>query len=159
MPELDINTPVGAFYKHRQQELLDRFATLYPTFDVWVTDPDREATVDALVSKGGRVVAVMEARCRNMPLAKLRSYGSAIISAKKLRRMRALGASLCARVLLFNGYDDAIGFWTLYDDHGAQVTPFTEAMTEGQATCNGGRIVRRHAYLSLDTMKVLPWFD
>jgi hypothetical protein len=119
------------------------------------------APVDAILARSGRIVAVVEIKWRgaSLSLHALRALGSYLITWRKLRHGRQIGAALGVPYLLVAALSDVDVWWTISSADGAWVERPRVAATLTQRTINGGSTTRRNAFLGLDRMHLLTNTD
>ncbi len=132
---------------------------LEKAWGVVIAETDRKeiASVDAIASRDGTIVFAMEVKGRKFDLAKLREYGSYLITFDKLLGLKALASGLRVPGLVVVSLkgDGNIAYWKVFDKAGNFLVPFESKYSPTQATCNGGEANRYNAYLGLGEMKLL----
>lgn len=127
------------------------FAT-YTRSTAHCSPPDIPATLDAVYSRDGVLVAVVEAKTRvSYDLPKIEGYGSYLVTEDKLTTLlhtsKALGIP---SFLLTELSDGARLFWPIGDAAGLPAISWNVASTRTQATSIGPEtVVRRNAYLPM----------
>ena len=148
---LDCQTPRGRGWIAQQRRTAQDVAARWGV-EVVQTPDDQPAAVDALFTRGGVLVGVAEIKCRTLTLAGLERFGDYLVTADKLQRGIAVASACGVPYALIVRLVDAIVWWRVADASGRALIGWQEHDTETRATCNGGAIVRRNAYLPLDDM-------
>lgn len=155
MSTLDCATPVGQRWIAAQRVIVHRCAHAWG-LEAIQTPPDHESPVDVFFVRDGMLAYVAEVKARNMTLAQLQEFGSYLVTKAKIQRGRDIALDLCVPYRLIVGLHDAICWWMVVDGAGSWRVRARTAHTATQATCNGGSVMREHAYLSLRGMNVIP---
>jgi hypothetical protein len=148
---LDINTPKGQISLQQENKMLRRIEDYWGA-KIIETDKEKPSTVDGFLVKNNIIVGVFESKCRNLSLDELNGFGSWLITAQKIEKGRLISEYVGAPFLgfLYLLKDDKIMFWKITDDTGVYLFDFEAMETETQATINGGRVVRKNAYLPVE---------
>ena len=156
MSNLDCNTPRGQVYIQTQLECMRRLELAWKC-QAFQTKTDCSADVDAIFIKDNQVSLVGEIKSREMSLEELIKYGSYLITYEKLIKLKNVGIALCVPSVVVVSLlkDNQIVFWRLTDASGNFEVAFEERHTETKKTCNGGKIYRNNAYISLDGMQII----
>jgi len=148
---LAITTTIGQAHEHRGRRLIRDFGT-FTHSTAHYSPPDVPATLDAVYSRDGVLVAVVEAKTRiNYDLPKIASYGSYLVTEDKLTTLLATSKALgVPSFLLTELSDGARLYWPIGDKAGLPVIGWTVASSRTLATSVGPEtIVRRNAYLPM----------
>jgi hypothetical protein len=153
---LDCNTPQGQVYIQAQLDCIEKLALTW-NCSAFPTKTDDSADVDVIFIKNGHVALVGEVKSRELSLAELERFGSYLITHEKLLKVKNVAISLCVPSVVVVSLlkDKQIVYWRLTDSKGNFEVTFEEKVTETKKTCNGGKIFRNNAYISLDGMQIL----
>jgi hypothetical protein len=166
---LDCNTPRGQIYIGSQLSCHDRIEVALKC-DIIKTDPTSSSDIDALMVRNKTLIGLAEVKSREMGIklgdktsdSKLiyrgNEYDSYLITYEKLEKLKHLCCALGVPGFLFVSLlgDSKIIFWKICGVKGNYVVDLKKEITRTQATCNGGTAHRENAYLSLNSMKILP---
>jgi len=148
---LDINTPQGQ--KALEDEQLVAMFVELKGMRYIQTPKDKPACVDAILVKNGELLAVVETKCRyNLSLGVLKNAFSNewLVTEAKIQKGLDIANMLCVKFL---------GFLYLVDEDTLLTIDFSKvkrrvAITETQGSFNGGRVMRKNAYICMDDAKI-----
>jgi len=149
---LDVNTPLGQQTLRDEGFAADLFERHYKARYLH-TPKDRASRLDAFVLKGNTLCAVALTSCRyNVTLATFHSTFDCemLLTWRKVQVGAWLSRGLQVPLLglLYFVPDRVLMVAKLYDlDHWA--VPFRRALTETQATVNGGRALRMNVFIDM----------
>jgi hypothetical protein len=146
-----IDFPIGREHEERGRGVLADFARYYGVNYV-LTNPNAPAPVDGILVQRGVVSAVIEVRTRSTyDYAKIKEYGSYLVTAQKLHNLMAAGAMLAApSVLVIELSCGARLWWRIGDAEGKRCVEWTDRESRTRATSLGPETtVRVNAYLPL----------
>lgn len=157
MTRLDIDTPKGQRTLQQENRAVEIFHQNFPEYTYVATPKDKPASVDAVIQHGNNIVAVVETKCRNTKLATFQNeFGNEwLVTADKIERCRQIALDFNVRLcgFLYLVPDDVLLTITIYNEHGLLVPAMRLVATETQATCNGGKVVRNNAFISMASAK------
>lgn len=149
---LAITTTTGQGHERRGRALLYAFAA-YTRSTAVVSPPDSPATLDAVYSRDGVLVAVAEAKTRGglYDFEKIVGFGSYLVTDEKLRALLEASRSFGVPSYLLTELSDGVRlYWPIGSPRGEPVTGWTVAASRTLATSVGPEtVVRRNAYLPL----------
>jgi len=135
------------------------FQARYPKWKYIDTDKETESKADALLTCEDKFAGLVLTSCRyhcSVSTFRLNWNSEWLLTWRKL----AIGALLCRHLqtrlygFLYVVDDDTLLIQRLFDPSKSPerrwLTPIRFAYTETQATCNGGSIVRRNAFIKID---------
>ena len=156
MSSLDCNPPQGQVYIKAQLACMAKLESAW-NCQAFPTISDRSSDVDAIFVKNGQVALVGEIKSREMSLEELTRFGSYLITHEKIVKVKNVAVSLCVPSVIVVSLlkDNQLVFWRLSDSQGNFEVVFEERVTETKKTCNGGKVYRNNAYISLDGMQVI----
>ena len=166
---LDCNTPRGQIYIGSQLSCQDRIETALKC-EIIKTDTTSSSDIDALLVRNKTLIGLAEVKSREMGIKlgdghsdnKLiyrgNEYDSYLITYDKLEKLKQLCCAFGVPGFLFVSLlqDSRIIFWKICGSKGNYLVELKKEITRTQATCNGGIAHRENAYLSLNSMKILP---
>lgn len=154
--DLDCNSPRGRLFIARQHEIIHECADAWHCQSVHTVD-SRESPVDVLFNRDGALLAVAEIKARDMTRSQLASFGSYLVTYRKLQEGVKVATALCVPYLLVVGLypEQIVVWWTITNRRGQWLLRPSVRFTETQETCNGGSVSRQNAYLPLDRMHSL----
>lgn len=146
-------TAKGQLSVAQEAELLRAIERIFTAGITCVPTPKNgPARVDGALVKAGVIEGVFETKCRDASRAQMREWGDEwLLTFDKLldgaNVARGLGVPLFGFLYLLR---DRTGLaLRLADADGYFLPAMRLARTETQATCNGGKIIRTNAYVSL----------
>jgi hypothetical protein len=149
---LAVHSEKGKKYKRNEDETADRICSALKCeagqFGLDTSHSDR------IFFRDGACKCVAEIKSRNMDMAKLKQFGTYLISNSKLKygeelsRMTGIPFYLFVRLIP----DDIIVYWNIFDRHGKALLNYTVETTTTQATCEGGKAERENAFLPIGSM-------
>jgi hypothetical protein len=148
---LAITTTTGQWHEARGRVLLHDFAT-FTHSTAQVTPPTKTATLDAVYTRDGILVAVAEAKTRiSYDHATIAGYGSYLVTEDKLDCLLATGKALGVPSFLLTELSDGVLlYWPVGDANGHRMTGWTAAHSRTLATSvDTTTVVRRNAYLPM----------
>lgn len=145
---LDCLTERGRVFIAAQQATARRLAELWNATLV-ETPEGTAARVDALFARDGVLVGLAEIKVRTMTLAQLEAFGDYLVTEDKLLAGESLSAALRVPFVLVVRLKDAIVWWRVTDATGRRVVTWDARETVTRASCNGGAMLRRNAYLPI----------
>lgn len=148
---LAITTTTGQWHEARGRVLLYDFGT-YTRSTAQVTPPTKTATLDAVYTRDGVLVAVAEAKTRvSYDYATIAGYGSYLVTEDKLDCLLATGKALGVPSFLLTELSDGVRlYWPVGDAAGHRVTGWTAANSRTLATSvDTTTVIRRNAYLPM----------
>ena len=159
MPALDINTPLGQLTLSDEAKAVAIFEARYRRYKYIDTDKATMAKADALLLCDGKLAGLVLTSCRyrcSLLTFQMSWNWEWLVTWRKL----AIGALLCKHLqtrlygFIYIVDDDLLLIQPLFDPLKLPtqrwLTPMRFAHTETQATCNGGSIVRRNAFIKID---------
>lgn len=163
MKSLDCNTERGKIYIAEQLACQKRVESAIEC-ELISTKTNTASDVDALMIKNKILVGLAEVKTREMGLkdGKLTTdkgdFDSYLITYEKLEKLKRLCESFKVPGYLFVSllHTKKIVAWNICDGSGNYIANIKKEYTKTQATCNGGTAHRENAYISLETMKILP---
>jgi hypothetical protein len=156
---LDILTPKGQVTVEQERRLAGIVEATWPGCAYIDTDKVTIADVDAIIVRGGKLVAVAETKCRDMTRAQLfgEYRGDWLVTFDKLVR-----AQQCARALqtdlwglIYLVPDDVVLRIKLYSPSVGWLVQIHVRKTKTQRTVNGGTAVRDNAYINVSAADIL----
>ena len=149
---LDILTFKGQISQADEQAVA-RWFNQFPGFQYIETPKDLPAAVDAILVEHGRIIGVVETKCRyNMSIDTLRNeFGNEwLITAEKVRVGMQLAKQLCVPFFgfLFIVQDNALLIQNL------STATMRKEISETRRTINGGIAVRENVFVLMDTATV-----
>ena len=147
------DSPLQVANLKRQNEMIERVAKRY---GMEASSSSFEyAPLDGVLTKNGIIKTVFEAKCREMDLAKLRAYGSYIITEDKMKQGIATGKALGVGFSILIGLEDADCILKVSNHHG-DILPqveYRESLTWKDSK-KVERILRNNAYIDVLDMEV-----
>jgi hypothetical protein len=119
---LAITTTTGQWHEARGRVLIHDFGT-YTRSTAQVTPPTRTATLDAVYTRDGVLVAVAEAKTRvSYDYATIAGYGSYLVTEDKLDTLLSTGKALGVPSFLLTELSDGVRlYWPIGDADGHRV--------------------------------------
>jgi hypothetical protein len=148
---LAITTPVGQWHEARGRVLIHDFGT-FTHSTAQLTPPTKTATLDAVYTREGVLVAVAEAKTRiRYDFPTIADYGSYLVTEDKLDCLVATGKALGVPSFLLTELSDGVRlYWPIGDADGQRVTGWTAAQSRTLATSvDATTVIRRNAYLPI----------
>lgn len=150
---LAISTTTGQWHEARGRILIYDFGT-FTRSTAQITPPSKTATLDAVYTRDGVLVAVAEAKTRvSYDYATIAGYGSYLVTEDKLDCLLATGKALAVPSFLLTELSDGVRlYWPIGDADGHRVVCWTAANSRTLATSvDTTTVVRRNAYLPMAT--------
>ena len=161
---MDILTPKGQESKRQEDRAIDLWHRSFPSLRYCETPKDKPATVDAIIVRGDEIRAVVETKCRpqlNMTIFALEHKSRWLVTDEKIRKAQQIAEALQVPFLgfLYMPETDALLFETLWHPEKGWKVDIEVKETQTQATINGGKIVRRNAYIDMSRAKLIMGDD
>ena len=147
------DSPLQVANLKRQNEMIERVAKRYGIKAA--TSSFEYAPLDGILTKNGIIKTVFEAKCREMDLAKLRGYGSYIITEEKMKQGVATGKALGVGFSIIIGLEDADCILRVSNHHG-DILPhveYRESLTWKDSK-KFEKVLRNNAYINVRDMEV-----
>ena len=123
-----------------------------PGVSVVQTPKSKPADVDGLIFRAGEVIAMYEAKCRDMTRDQLSRFGGEwLVTFEKLQRGADLARAMCVPLVgyLYLVPDKTVLSVRITNDQGQFLPKIRLERTETKECCNGGQIVRTNAYIDV----------
>ena len=147
------DSPLQVANLKRQNEMIERIAKRY---GMEASSSSFEyAPLDGVLTKGGIIKTVFEAKCREMELAKLQGYGNYIITEEKMKQGIATGKALGVGFSILIGLEDADCILKVSNHYG-DILPhveYRESLTWKDSK-KVERVLRNNAYIDVRDMEV-----
>lgn len=158
---MDVDTPTGQRFDALEARVC---AALGRKWQCEAIKLGKGATVDRLFLKksNNEALGVAEVKCRDITLAQLESFGSYLISWRKIKGLMNIAAlfGVPTGVIMhpMRERPPCVLYFPVADAWGEPLWRGTVEETETQATCNGGTAQRENAYIDLSLAKkiILP---
>ena len=167
---LATDTPLGATYKGKEFKVLERISA---SLCCEYVATHRDAEVDAIMIRGGKVVSAGEIKCRSATMHQLQQWGSLMVSTSKLRAGRGLASALRVPFLIWTTVKPHllakrieqmdIAYWPLIGADGEYEPAICDpddgqllSETRGtQDTIHGGEKIDEVTYAPVELMRLL----
>jgi hypothetical protein len=161
---LDILTPKGQESKRQEDRAIALWYKVYPELRYCETPKDKPAAIDALIVKDDQIQAVVETKCRpqlNMTIFALEHKSRWLVTDEKIRKAQQIAEALQVPFVgfLYMPETDALFFETLWHPNKGWTVDIQVKETQTQATINGGKIVRKNAYIDMSRAKLIMGDD
>lgn len=152
LPTLAVHSEEGKKYKRNEDDTSDRICAALKC-DAGQFGLDT-AHSDRIFFRDGACKCIAEIKSRNMTKAKLKEFGTYLISNSKLKYGEELSRMTGIPFYLFVNLipDNLIVYWSIFDAHGIRRFLYKTETTTTQATCEGGKAERENAFLPLGSM-------
>lgn len=153
---LVVQTPQGDEWLTKQTQLLERIGRTL-TADVIQTPCREDASVDAILSRKGEAVALLEVKCRRKTLAEMQEMGTGLVTAMKLEDGIIMASKLRLPFYVFFGLSDGtIGYWYICDKYAIKQLEWDTRRTETKSSVDSvGTVHRLNAFLPMSKMRIL----
>jgi len=151
---LDINTPLGQESLRKEEKMIEYIKKCWDV-EIIITNKNKDAACDGFIVRNSEIIALFESKCRDLSYEELETYGSWLITYKKLEKCRILSQYLRVPFLGFLNLnkDNIVLFWKITGDNGKYLFDINHYESETQKTINGGKTIRDNAYLLVEHAK------
>ena len=152
---MDILTPRGQQYVEHERRVIERMRSYFTDCAIYHTPINAPASLDIIVTRNGRLVAVAEIKCRNNSLDEFNRFGSLILTWTKVQALVDVATALYVPgfVVLYSIPDDEVLIANAVYRDGTIAPGIVKEHTVTQRTCNGGEVTRLNGYLPIDMFR------
>lgn len=155
---LDVLTPAGQRTVVQEKAAVEMFRRHNPAIDFLSTPKHLPADVDGVLAIGGELKAVVEVKCRRIPIQKLKDeYGwKWLVTYDKIERARRCAVSHRVPLVgwLWLHPENILLTQRICEPDGTFTVPIEVITSETQATVNGGRAIRSNALIPMQNARV-----
>lgn len=158
---LDINTPKGQESLSHEREVQDILKKCW-NVSIVETPKTTSSKCDGFLVRDNNIVALFETKCRyDMTYSDLLERSTWLVTLEKIESCKQLSELLQVPFigLLYlrpkQSNERLLLFWKITNENGEYVFSFESYDQETQKTINGGKIVRKNAYLPVEHAKIV----